>query len=100
MLEEATYDTQRPFRINANLPPGALTARMAVPWQADFNDCSIEDGRGLVARPASESRCGAVRSACAVDARDWEHQDMVEKWAQLGFVVAKNVGEQSGVCRR
>ena len=62
MLDETTYDKQRPFRINATLAPGTLTAGMAVPWQADFNDCNSDpERRGLVARPASESRCGAVR---------------------------------------
>jgi hypothetical protein len=44
MLLEATYDKQRPFRINTTLAPGTLTAGMAVPWQADFNDCNSEEG--------------------------------------------------------
>jgi hypothetical protein len=44
MLEPETYDPARPFRINTALPPGSLTARMAVPWQADFRDCEFEEG--------------------------------------------------------
>lgn len=27
------------FRFKSELPPGSLTERMAVPWQADFTDC-------------------------------------------------------------
>lgn len=41
MLEETTYDRNRLFRINAQFSPGTLTARMAVPWQADFLVCSF-----------------------------------------------------------
>ena len=44
MLEESTYDKKRPFRINAELAPGTLTAKMAVPWQADFFYCTFENG--------------------------------------------------------
>ena len=42
MLDAATYDTTRPFRINTALQPGTLTAPMAIPWQADFRDCGEE----------------------------------------------------------
>ncbi len=92
MLDDATYDTRRPFRINAALPPGTLTARMAVPWQADFNDCSIQQGADWwPGQRPNEVRRGQELHAEWVPS-DWKHLDMVDKWAQLGFVVAKTVG--------
>jgi L-Lysine epsilon oxidase N-terminal/L-lysine epsilon oxidase C-terminal domain len=94
MLDETTYDNKRPFRINANQPPGMVTARMAVPWQADFNDCSME--RGADWWPGQ--RPNQVRRGQEPDAEwaptDWKHIDMVEKWSQLGFVVAKTVANE------
>jgi hypothetical protein len=93
MLEETTYDSQRLFRINVNLPPGTLTATMAVPWQADFNDCSIEFGADWwPGQRPNEVRRGQERAAKWAPP-DWQHIDMVNKWAQLGFVVAKTVGD-------
>ena len=39
----ARQDTFRvPFRIRETMEPGALTANMALPWQADFLDCADE----------------------------------------------------------
>jgi hypothetical protein len=91
MLDETTYDSQRPFRINANLPPGTLTARMAVPWQADFNDCSIEQGADWwPGQRPNEVRRGQQGDAKWVPP-NWKYIDMVNKWSQLGFVVAKTV---------
>jgi hypothetical protein len=92
MLDEATYDAKRPFRINAQLAPGTLTERMAVPWQADFNDCSIDHGADWW----PGQRPNEVRRGHHTHARwapRWHYQDMVEKWSQLGFVVAKPVGK-------
>jgi len=97
MLEETTYDSQHPFRINANLPPGALTATMAVPWQADFHDCTIDLGADWwPGQRPNEVRRGQERHAkWAPDRQDgWKFIDMVEKWSQLGFVVAKTVGDK------
>jgi hypothetical protein len=94
MLDEATYDNKRPFRINANLTPGTLTARMAVPWQADFNDCNIEEGADWwPGQRPNEVRRGQERDAEWVPP-DWEHIDMVKKWSQLGFVVPKTVEDK------
>jgi hypothetical protein len=97
MVDPATYDRRRPFRINAQLPPGAITASMAVPWQADFNDCNIENGadwwpgqRPNQVRRGQEPHAEWVPPAWNAKGRP-PHQDMVDKWAQLGFVVAKAV---------
>jgi len=93
MLDEKTYDANRPFRIKDSVPPGALTGPMAVPWQADFNDCSIEEGADWW----PGQRPNEVRRGRAQHARwtpKWNHRDMLKKWAQLGFVVARKVGSK------
>jgi len=86
VLEEATYDKARPFRINARLAPGTLTARMAVPWQADFHDCAFEEGADWWPgqRPIHVVR-GQHRAEWMP--RHWTRNDLVEKWSHLGFVV-------------
>jgi hypothetical protein len=86
MLEESTYDKDRPFRISAELGPGTLTARMAVPWQADFHDCSIEDGMDWWPgqRPNQVFR-GQQRDDWMPPG--WKRLDMVKGWSKLGFVV-------------
>jgi hypothetical protein len=77
------------------MAPGALTARMAVPWQADFLACNIEDGADWwPGQRPNQVRRGQEQHAEWVPA-DWEKfEDMVEKWAQLGFVIAKKVASK------
>ena len=91
MLEDTTYDPQRLFRINVNLRPGAVTEAMAVPWQADFNDCSIEKGADWWPgqRPNQVRRGEKAHADWTPDG--WEHIDMVKNWMRLGFVVPKTV---------
>jgi hypothetical protein len=87
-----------PFRIkddSASLPPGSLTETLAMPWQADFYDCSTQGGqewwpshRLLKVLPgAASSYAGFV---------DWapyrNFQDMVDYWNKLGFLTPKTVG--------
>jgi hypothetical protein len=91
MLEETTYDKKRPFRINTSMDPGALTARMAVPWQADFLACNIQNGADWwPGQRPNQVRRGQENHAEWAPS-DWEFKDMVDKWAQLRFVVAKEV---------
>src|SRR5262245_37428485 len=88
MLDASTYHEKRPFRINIRLQPGTLTARMAIPWQADFRDCGDEDHADWWPgqRPTHVRRRGSQQSAEWVpDA--WTHEDMVNRWMQLGFLV-------------
>ncbi len=98
MLEEGTYDSGRPFRINAQLLPGTLTARMAVPWQADFFFCSFQgddendplDGMDWWPgqRPVNVLR-GNERERWVP--RAWKTPErMVKEWSKLGFVVKEN----------
>jgi hypothetical protein len=75
------YDAQRPFRIDAQLPPGTLTERMAVPWQADFLACAAQ--RPIQVRRGPE----ADRESEPWVPEEWTREDMVGQWPKLGFVV-------------
>ena len=89
MLEEATYDKKHAFRINPRLLPGTLTARMALPWQADFFDCGFEDGADWWPgqRPIDVFR-GAERVPWIPHKwREWSA--LLKNWSRLGFVVEK-----------
>lgn len=100
----------------AGLEPGDLTRYLAVPWQADFNDCSTEKIRGRIMwwwpaqRPISVylpagGKTGDVTmpggsvgpqlpwigSDDDPTARDYfafaDHLEMVRNWDKLGFVL-------------
>jgi hypothetical protein len=88
MLDATTYDRKRPFRINTQLEPGALTARMAIPWQADFHDCGNEGSADWWPgqRPTDVFGGGRTGSGDWVPSR-WDRVDMVNKWMHLGFIV-------------
>ena len=88
MLEDVTYDKKRPFRINAQLPAGALTARMAVPWQADFHECATEED-GLDWWPGQRP----IQVLHGQQIEDWVPADW-EKNGPRGSLVA------TGLCRR
>ena len=91
-LMRDTYLYSEPFRLDpTNLKPGDITKQMAVPWQADYNDCAQEGELAWwpVQRPDNVFpaaggaqvpwTCGIVNSM----------SDMVQKWHRLGFVVKK-----------
>jgi hypothetical protein len=86
MREPSTYEQRQPFRISSQLAAGALTARMAVPWQADFRDCDDAGNSDWWPgqRPVEVFR-GQGQVEWVPD--DWRRSDMVEKWSRLGFVV-------------
>ena len=97
MLGAATYDKTRPFRINTNLDPGALTARMALPWQSDFFDCGSEGGSDWwpAQRPIDVFRDGE-RVTWIPPEEKWEDwHALVKSWPRLGFVVEKKDGAKS-----
>ena len=88
----ATYHPQpnlrREFRIDPAHPAGLLTEKMALPWQADFADCS--DYWWPSQRPDE------VTTKAGEDVK-WDrgiagtrrdrHLNMVDFWSMLGFVV-------------
>ena len=94
MLNTTTYQAKRPFRINTVRHPGELTARMAVPWQADFFACECDENLSMDwwpgQRPDQVLR-GLQRAQWRLGVSGMN--DMVEKWSQLGFVVEKKTGE-------
>lgn len=103
MLEDGTYDPARPFRVNLKNPPGWLTGRMAVPWQADYRDCAYEESLGLDWWPAQRpndiwrERTGELKRERWVPETDiWEKEPtrrpmMVEHWSELGFIQRKEI---------
>jgi hypothetical protein len=110
---EGTYDmarveTYRPksnlrrdLRVDPSHPPGFLTEKMALPWQADFVDCSDfwwpsqrpvnvlkEDGK-----PAEWTRgiTGVQRS---------RHLNMADYWSSLAHVVLRPDGRALEIGRQ
>ena len=87
-----TYTYLEPFRLDpTNLKPGDITKQMAVPWQADYNDCAQEGE--LAWWPAQ--RPDDVFPEAGGPQVPWtrgivkDMSDMVQKWHRLGFVVKK-----------
>ena len=91
------------------LRPGDLTARMAVPWQADFFKCegfwwpaqrpdqviADQDYESVVAQSQQkDGRDGPSTDALAFPRLRWargieNHRDMVDNWSKLGYVVPR-----------
>ena len=82
------YASPFDFRLDhAQMRPGDLTAQMAVPWQADFLDCS---GAWWPSQRPDNVR----RIATSTDMIPWDrevdtHLDMVHNFAKLGFITAQ-----------
>ena len=103
MLEDATYDKKRPFRINAQLPAGALTARMAVPWQADFHECATEEDGFSNWWPGQRPThvFGSGRKGSGVWMPDeWERVDMVNSVDASRIHRRGHDRRSDAVCRR
>ena len=88
MLVPKTYDKNRLFRLNLTLAPGDLTARMAVPWQADFRECEFDGiAEWWPGQRPSEVQQGAIRAQWVP--QEWGLAEMADHWMELGFVVEK-----------
>jgi L-Lysine epsilon oxidase N-terminal/L-lysine epsilon oxidase C-terminal domain/von Willebrand factor type A domain len=86
------------FRLNHGVvSAGDITAAMALPWQADFFDCA--QNWWPVPRPNEVTRNGTTGQSWT-DPLVGSHEDMVQKWNQLGFVV-RQAGQlvESGRCQ-
>jgi len=84
-----------PFRLHSDVRPGDLSMGNALPWQADFLDCS--DTWWPVQRPGQVTRDGKPLQAWVPD--DWDeftddpkYNAMVKHWWELGFVVSADDG--------
>ena len=99
MLDPATYEPARPFRVNQNKAPGTLTEHMAVPWQADFRDCEFQEDIGMDWWPGQRP-CDVYRMVNGEITRvpwvpqtgEWTDEKasrlaMQKNWFRLGFVL-------------
>ncbi len=90
-------------RLDEGVEPGDLSKRMAVPWQADFNECSTQDGMKddmdpfwwpaqrpvnvmLADHQQAEWSRGLPKDKGDSKAGDYA---MVTKWDGMGFVINK-----------
>ena len=87
------YEYSEPFRLNTtNLSPGDVTKQLAVPWQADFAECTQEGE--LAWWPAQ--RPDDVFPEAGGPQTAWTRglvaskEDMVQHWHRLGFIVKKS----------
>ena len=90
------YHYSEPFRLNQKkLEPGDVTKQMAVPWQADFNDCTAGGGEfawwpaqrpDQVIPQDSETHAEWTRDLVS------SYEGMVKNWHKLGFVVETPAG--------
>jgi hypothetical protein len=110
MLDPKTYEPARPFRVNRLLPPGTLTARMALPWQADFRDCEFQEDIAMDWWPGQRP-CDVYRMVHGELTRiPWVPQTdewtkpkkrflaMQKDWSRLGFILRTEVkGEEKFV---
>jgi hypothetical protein len=90
LADKASYS--EPYRLDPEtLVPGAVTEACAVPWQADFMDCTQQNGRGWW---PSQRPDHVHRDPADVEGRPiaWargisDETGMVKNWDQLGVVV-------------
>jgi hypothetical protein len=81
-----------PFRIAAHVMAGDLTARMALPWQADFLECAGNwwpSQRPDTATPAEDPN-GLERWLRPIDPDDG-HRDLAVHFGKLGVIVPRTV---------
>ena len=92
IAKPGAFDYTEPFRLNqTGHKAGDVTKQMAVPWQADFWKC--QQAGSLAWWPAQ--RPDSVFPEAGGGPAAWtreivtSHQDMVDQWPKLGFVVNK-----------
>lgn len=83
IAQATTYEA--PFRIKHTLPPGFLTERMALPWQADFLACG--ELWWPAQRPVDVVTASGEIQPFSRGIEDYA--DMVRLWTELGFIVKK-----------
>jgi hypothetical protein len=91
LIDAANYHA--PLRIRHALGAGAATARMAVPWQADFSACDGgEDGAWWPSQRPNQVKVEGSGRHEAWDRGAETGTKLVQHWRQLGFVARR--GEQ------
>jgi len=96
-----TFPYVEPFRFDiSQMSPGDVTQQMAVPWQADFTDCSGGDSANVPAWWPAQ-RPDTVYTSESATPNDWVKWNrdidggsgvntmdkMVKNWFRFGFVV-------------
>jgi hypothetical protein len=82
------YSVPFDFRLDhGQARPGDLTALMAVPWQADFMDCSLDWWPSQ--RPDNVRRVASSANTVAWDRGVTTHLQMVHNFSKLGFITAQ-----------
>jgi hypothetical protein len=82
------YSQPFDFRLNhAQARPGDLTALMAVPWQADFMDCSGDWWPSQ--RPDNVRRVATSTNTVVWDRGVTTHLEMVHNFSKLAFITAQ-----------
>ncbi|CAG8496936.1 10424_t:CDS:10 [Ambispora leptoticha] len=117
-----TFDEKYEFRINSNTSPGDINAYLALPWQADFNECNThwwpaqrpdivipEIGPLFTKKAVRDMEIPEKDPKISLDdfaewtrgfrtnepvrgLPKWGDLDMIRAWDRLGFVVEKQVG--------
>lgn len=85
-----TYAFSEPFRLShSSLTPGDVTKQMAVPWQTDFYDCSIDGNLAWwpAARPDDVFPEGSSKQVKWTRNLVHSGNQMITRWHKLGFVV-------------
>jgi hypothetical protein len=92
----STYHPQsqlrREFRVDPAHPPGFLTEKMALPWQADFADCRdlwwpSQRPDDVITSEGKKAKWDRGIVGVSGGVRRDGHQNMVDNWRKLGFVV-------------
>jgi hypothetical protein len=84
------------------LKAGEVTESMALPWQADFFDCTWEDGAGKGWWPTHRPDDVLLEASPADGPKQWidgvnDMNELVARWSQLGIVVAREQPDGSVV---
>lgn len=86
------YIYVEPFRLaHSGMKAGDVTKQMAVPWQADFFDCSFEDSKAWWPAQRPDDVYPETGGPQLPWTRDLvqSYADMVKNWHRLGFIVKK-----------
>jgi hypothetical protein len=103
LRDRSLYVANEPFRLSpATLKAGEVTECMALPWQADFFDCTWEDGAGKGWWPTHRPDDVLLEASPADGPKQWidgvnDMNELVARWSQLGIVVAREQPDGSVV---
>jgi L-lysine epsilon oxidase-like protein len=95
LRDRSLYMANEPFRLSPDaLKAGEVTACMALPWQADFFDCTWEDGAGRGWWPTHRPDDVLIEASLSDGPKQWidgvaNMNELVERWFQLGIVAAR-----------